>query len=65
MADQIAGYIKEAGVEVAVFPGAQPNPTDKNLHDGLKALGEMTRFCIITNTDTHVKMAIVDLLLKM
>ena len=21
---------------------------------------EMTRFCIITNTDTHVKMAIVD-----
>lgn len=119
MADQIAGYIKEAGVEVAVFPGAEPNPTDKNVHDGLKALqdnqcdvlvslgggsahdcakgigivagnggnirdyegidksskpmtpliavnttagtaSEMTRFCIITNTDTHVKMAIVD-----
>ncbi len=119
MADQIAGYIKEAGVDVAVYPGAEPNPTDKNVHDGVKfmqdnncdvlvSLGggsahdcakgigivagnggnirdyegidkssrpmtpliavnttagtasEMTRFCIITNTDTHVKMAIVD-----
>lgn len=119
MADQIAGYIKEAGVDVAIFPGAEPNPTDKNVHDGLKFLqdnncdvlvslgggsahdcakgigivagnggnirdyegvdksskpmmpliavnttagtaSEMTRFCIITNTDTHVKMAIVD-----
>lgn len=119
MADQIAGYIKAAGVEVAIFPGAEPNPTDKNVHDGLQFLqqnqcdvlvslgggsahdcakgigmvagnggnirnyegvdkstkpmmpliavnttagtaSEMTRFCIITNTDTHVKMAIVD-----
>ena len=119
MADQIAGHIKAAGVEVAIYPGAEPNPTDKNVHDGLKFLqdnacdvlvslgggsahdcakgigivagnggnirdyedlgkssepmmpliavnttagtaSEMTRFCIITNTDTHVKMAIVD-----
>ncbi|HEX3033150.1 MAG TPA: iron-containing alcohol dehydrogenase [Bacillota bacterium] len=119
MADQIAQNIKAAGVEVAIFPGAEPNPTDKNVHDGLaflqqnqcdvlvslgggsahdcaKGIGivagnggnirdyegvdkskkpmmpliainttagtasEMTRFCIITNTDTHVKMAIVD-----
>lgn len=119
MADQIAGYIKAAGVEVAIYPGAEPNPTDKNVHDGLKFLqdegcdvivslgggsshdcakgigivagnggnirdyegvdqskkpmmpliavnttagtaSEMTRFCIITNTDTHVKMALVD-----
>lgn len=119
MADQIAGYIKDAGVEVAIFPGAEPNPTDKDVHEGLKFLqenncdvivslgggsshdcakgigiiagngghirdyegidkstkpmlpliavnttagtaSEMTRFCIITNTDTHVKMAIVD-----
>lgn len=119
MADHIGGYIKEAGVDVAVFPGAEPNPTDKNVHDGVKVLqdnncdvlvslgggsahdcakgigivagnggnirdyegidksskpmtpliavnttagtaSEMTRFCIITNTETHVKMAIVD-----
>ncbi len=119
MADQIAQLIQAAGVEVVIFPGAEPNPTDKNVHDGLKfvqdnqcdvlvSLGggsahdcakgigivagnggnirdyegidrsakpmmpliavnttagtasEMTRFCIITNTDTHVKMAIVD-----
>lgn len=115
----IAGYLKESGIDAIVFPGAEPNPTDKNVHDGVKAyvdnkcdlivsLGggsshdcakgiglvtagggnirdyegvdkstkamtpliainttagtasEMTRFCIITNTDTHVKMAIVD-----
>lgn len=119
MADQIAGHIKAAGVDVVIYPGAEPNPTDKNVQDGLKFLqdnacdvlvslgggsahdcakgigivagnggnirdyegldksskpmmpliavnttagtaSEMTRFCIITNTDTHVKMAIVD-----
>ena len=119
VADKIAGYLKEAGVAVVIYDGAEPNPTDKNVHDGVKvfkdngcdfliSLGggsshdcgkgiglvcagggnirdyegvnkstvpltplisinttagtasEMTRFCIITNTDTHVKMAIVD-----
>lgn len=119
MAEEIAGYIKAAGVDVKIYSGAEANPTDKNVHDGLKffqknkcdvivSLGggsshdcakgigivagnggnirdyegvdkstkpmtpliavnttagtasEMTRFCIITNTDTHVKMAIVD-----
>jgi alcohol dehydrogenase len=119
MADQIKQQVEKAGVSVVIFDGAEPNPTDKNVHDGLKvyqdnqcdaiiSLGggsshdcakgigmvatngghirdcegvnktskpmppfvainttagtasEMTRFCIITNTDTKVKMAIVD-----
>ncbi|WP_111859668.1 iron-dependent methanol dehydrogenase [Acinetobacter sp. CFCC 10889] len=119
VADIIVGYLKDAGVDSHVFPGAEPNPTDINVHNGVKeyndngcdfivSLGggsshdcakgiglvtaggghirdyegidqskvpmtplvainttagtasEMTRFCIITNTDTHVKMAIVD-----
>jgi alcohol dehydrogenase len=119
MADQIKEQVEAAGVKVVIFDGAEPNPTDINVHDGLKiyqdegcdaiiSLGggsshdcakgigmvatngghvrdlegvnkttkpmppfvainttagtasEMTRFCIITNTDTHVKMAIVD-----
>jgi len=119
MAEQIKTQVEAAGVEVVIFDGSEPNPTDKNVHDGLKmyqdekcdtiiTLGggsshdcgkgigmvatngghirdcegvnkttkpmppfvainttagtasEMTRFCIITNTDTHVKMAIVD-----
>lgn len=119
MADQIKDQVEAAGVSVVIFDGAEPNPTDKNVHDGLKvyqdekcdtiiSLGggsshdcakgigmvatngghirdcegvnkttkamppfvainttagtasEMTRFCIITNTDTKVKMAIVD-----
>ena len=119
MADQIKEQVEAAGVAVVIFDGAEPNPTDKNVEDGLKvyhgekcdtiiSLGggsshdcakgigmvatnggtirdcegvnkttkpmppfvainttagtasEMTRFCIITNTDTHVKMAIVD-----
>ncbi len=119
MVEQISGYLKESGVQAAVFPGAEPNPTDANVHAGLvifqkekcdmivslgggsshdcaKGIGivagngghirdyegvnkstnpmvpliavnttagtgsEMTRFCIITNTETHVKMAIVD-----
>lgn len=119
LAARIQGQLAEAGLQAVVFDGAEPNPTDTNVHDGLKAyeqhrcdtivsLGggsahdcakgigivaanggnirsyegidkstkpmppfiavnttagtasEMTRFCIITNTSTHVKMAIVD-----
>jgi alcohol dehydrogenase len=118
VADKIKTQIEAAGVQAVIFAGAEPNPTDVNVHDGLKvyqenkcdgivSLGggsshdcgkgiglvvngghirdyegvnkstkpmppfvainttagtasEMTRFCIITNTETHVKMAIVD-----
>lgn len=119
VADKIKSQVEEAGVSAVIFDGAEPNPTDINVHDGVKvyqdngcdaiiSLGggsshdcakgigmvigngghirdlegvnkttkpmpafvainttagtasEMTRFCIITNTDTHVKMAIVD-----
>jgi len=119
VADTIKDYLVAAGLKATIFPGAEPNPTDKNVLDGLnvykdnhcdgivslgggsshdcgKGIGlvasnggnirdfegvdkstrpmppflainttagtgsEMTRFCIITNTDTHVKMAIVD-----
>src|SRR6201998_2537184 len=119
VAAQIKAMIEGAGLRATIYDGAEPNPTDKNVHDGVKAyeqngcdgivsLGggsshdcgkgiglvvaggghirdyegvnksskpmppflainttagtasEVTRFCIITNTDTHVKMAIVD-----
>ncbi len=119
VADQIKKMINDAGLKATIFDGAEPNPTDKNVRDGLavylenkcdgivtlgggsshdcgKGIGlvvagggnirdyegvnkstrpmppflainttagtasEVTRFCIITNTDTHVKMAIVD-----
>ncbi|GAC1469416.1 MAG: iron-containing alcohol dehydrogenase [Desulfuromonadaceae bacterium] len=119
VAATIKGYIEAAGLKAVIFDGAEPNPTDTNVHDGVKvyqdnkcdgivSLGggsshdcgkgvglvigngghirdfegvnkstkpmppflainttagtasEMTRFCIITNTETHVKMAIVD-----
>lgn len=119
VADKIKAQVEEAGVKAVIFAGAEPNPTDINVHDGFNvyqqnncdgivSLGggsshdcakgialiaangghirdyegvdksskpmppfvainttagtasEMTRFCIITNTDTHVKMAIVD-----
>jgi alcohol dehydrogenase len=40
MADEIAGHLKNAGIDVAVFGGAEPNPTDNNVHDGLKFLSE-------------------------
>ncbi|WP_438382430.1 iron-containing alcohol dehydrogenase [Asaia sp. BMEF1] len=119
VADTISGYLLEDGLETVIYAGAEPNPTDVNVHDGVKifqdkncdfivSLGggsahdcakgiglvtagggnirdyegldrsnipmtpliainttagtasEMTRFCIITNSETHVKMAIVD-----
>jgi len=119
VANQIKAMIETAGLRATIFDVAEPNPTDINVHNGVKvylesqcdgivSLGggsshdcgkgiglvisggghirdyegvnkstrpmppflainttagtasEMTRFCIITNTDTHVKMAIVD-----
>ncbi len=120
LAEEIIKIIqKDTGLDVVVFDETVPNPTDVNVHDGLKvyqdngcdliiSLGggsahdcakgigivatngghirdyegidksskamppfiavnttagtasEMTRFCIITNTSTKVKMAIVD-----
>lgn len=38
--EKIAGYIKEAGLEVAIYPKAEPNPTDKNVEVGLKTYYE-------------------------
>lgn len=35
MTDQVAGYIKSAGVDCVVFDETVPNPTDKNCVDGL------------------------------
>jgi alcohol dehydrogenase len=119
LADKIKTQLEAVGLKATIFDGAEPNPTDKNVADGVKAyqeakadgivsLGggsshdaakgiatvvsnggnirdyeglnkltkplppflaintttgtgsELTRFAIITNTDTHVKLAIVD-----
>lgn len=119
MADDLKSMLEAEEIKVTVYPGAKPNPTDTNVHDGVKifkdcgadvllSLGggsshdcakgigmvtsnggnirdyegidktkkamppliavnttagtgsEITRFCVITNTDTHVKMAIGD-----
>lgn len=119
MADKVAEIYKKSGIDTHVFSGAEPNPTDKNVADGImvyreqgcnsivslgggsshdcaKGIGlvaanggnirdyegvdrssndmiplmainttagtasEITRFCIITDTDRKVKMAIVD-----
>lgn len=35
VADQVAAYVEEAGLSVAIFPGAEPNPTDANVEAGL------------------------------
>ena len=37
LSEQIANIITAAGIEVAIFPKAEPNPTDKNIEDGIAA----------------------------
>ena len=37
VADTIAGYLTEAGVASHIFAGAEPNPTDINVHKGVDA----------------------------
>lgn len=36
MADDIKAMLENAGIKVTTYAGAEPNPTDKNVHDGLK-----------------------------
>lgn len=119
MAEDIQKILTDAGVESVIFGGAEPNPKDTNVEDGLEVFNEskcdsiislgggsshdcakaialvasnggnirdyegvdksknplcpmiainttagtaseITRFCIITDTSRHVKMAIVD-----
>lgn len=119
MAARVQGIFTAAGIESCIFAGAEPNPTDRNVHAGLEAFNEngcdsivslgggsshdcakgiglvasnggkiqdyegvdkssnemlplmainttagtaseITRFCIITDTERKVKMAIVD-----
>jgi alcohol dehydrogenase len=37
VADTIKKYIEEAGLQAFIYDGAEPNPTDLNVADGLKA----------------------------
>ena len=32
VAETIKGYIEAAGIKAVIFDGAEPNPTDKNVH---------------------------------
>ncbi|GBF35158.1 alcohol dehydrogenase [Desulfocucumis palustris] len=36
MADDIKAMLEAAGTKVTIYAGAEPNPTDINVHDGLK-----------------------------
>lgn len=38
IADEIAGLLKDAGLEVAVFDSVQPDPTDENVQAGFASL---------------------------
>lgn len=40
MPERLQGIFKEAGVDSHVFPGADPNPTDKNVVAGLKVFND-------------------------
>lgn len=41
VAEEIANIIGQAGVEVSIFDGAEPNPTDLNVEAGLKQYREL------------------------
>ena len=48
MADDIKGMLEAEGIKVTLFAGAEPNPTDKNVHDGLKCYQESGADTILT-----------------
>jgi alcohol dehydrogenase len=48
IAAEIQQQLKDAGIEVLLFDKVQPNPTDLNVHDGLKAYQENQCDCIVS-----------------
>ncbi len=48
MSEEIADIVREAGVEVAIYPKAEPNPTDKNVEKGLQVFREENCDSIVT-----------------
>src|SRR6185369_6405204 len=40
VADKIKSQLEEAGLKAAIFDGAEPNPTDKNVHAGVNVYKE-------------------------
>lgn len=58
------GFVVAGGGDIRDYEGVdrstEPFPPFLAINTTSGTASEMTRFCIITNTDTHVKMAIVD-----
>lgn len=48
MADDIKAMLEAEGIKVSIFAGAEPNPTDKNVEDGLKSYQASGADAIIT-----------------
>ncbi|EIJ78397.1 methanol dehydrogenase 2 [Bacillus methanolicus PB1] len=48
LSEKIASIIREAGVEVLIFPKAEPNPTDKNVAEGLEVYNAENCDSIVT-----------------
>ncbi|MDF2569876.1 MAG: alcohol dehydrogenase [Sporomusa sp.] len=48
MADDIKAMLVAEEIKVTIFAGAEPNPTDKNVHDGLKAYQDSGADLILT-----------------
>lgn len=46
--EQTIKYLKEAGLEVAIYDGTEPNPKDTNVADGLKIFKEENCDMIVT-----------------
>lgn len=48
VSEKIAEIIRQAGLDVFIFPKAEPNPTDKNVAEGLKAYQDEKCDSIVT-----------------
>ena len=48
LADEIATIARDAGVDVEIYPKAEPNPTDENVADGIEAYKEANCDSIIS-----------------
>src|SRR5690625_1357367 len=35
LSEQVADIVRDAGLDIAIFPKAEPNPTDRNVEDGV------------------------------
>lgn len=55
MADKVAAIYQQVGIGVHIFGGAEPNPTDRNVEEGIASINSTHSVAILNSDVTEYK----------